>query len=138
MSRKKQFIDRASAVSARAYLLRKCTSGDDYIVRGVMTEYAFVKEISRFRFDDEMTLDIELRNFSRLCFENLSDGQWRKLRTAIRVARSKAANKLVSIDISTQAHQVLVGVAATLGEGVSLSDAIEELARHYSSLNFGG
>ena len=132
MKQKQAFKDLESARAAKEYLLRKCQSNqDEYVVRGAMTDQAFAMAISKFHFDDEVTLDIELRNFSRLCMETLTDKQWLKLRTAIRVRRKKENSKLVSIDISPDAHQVLKDISNLLGSQASLSQAIMELARNY-------
>lgn len=132
MKQKQAFKDGESAGAAKDYLLRKCQSSeDDYVVRGAMTDQAFAMAISKFRFNDEVALDIELRNFSRLCIETLTDEQWLRLRTAIRVRRKKENSKMVSIDISPDAHQVLKDISNLLGQDVSLSQAILELARNY-------
>jgi len=132
MKQKQAFKDGESARAAKDYLLRRCqTKEDEYVQRGAMTDQAFAMAISKFRFNDEVTLDIELRNFSRLCIETLTDEQWLKLRTAIRVRRKKENSNLVSIDISSDAHQVLKHISNLLGPEVSLSQAILELARNY-------
>jgi hypothetical protein len=132
MKQKQTFTDRESANAAKQYLVRKCRSGEDeYVLRGAMTDQAFALAISKFHFDDEATLEIELRKFSRLCIETLTDEQWLKLRTAIRVKRKKELSKLVSIDISPDAHHMLKYMSKLLGPEVSLSQAIIELARNY-------
>ncbi len=127
MKPKQPFQDRAVARAAQAYLMRRCSGSEEYLKRGAKTDQAFATAIAKFRFDDDLTLDIDLRHFSRLCMDHLTDEQWLKLRTAIRVKRKKDSADLVSIDISTDAHQALKRLAARLGSDLSLSQAIVTL-----------
>lgn len=135
MKHKQAFSDRQTALAAQAYLTRKCAAGDGFLETGGMTEQGLVKMISRFTFEDEVTLDIELRKFSQICMKNLTDKQWAKLRTAIRVSRSKKALKPVSIDVTPEAHLILKHITSMLGDDASLSEAIIELGRYHPKLN---
>lgn len=131
MRPKQPFQDRYSAHAAQAYLVRKCNSGEEYLERGGKTDQAFATAIAKFRFDDEQTMDIDLRNFSRLCMDHLNDAQWFKLRTAIRVKRKKDSADLVSIDISSDAHQALKRLASLVGSDLSMSQAILALEQKF-------
>lgn len=131
MKPKQPFQDRDSARAAQAYLVRKCSSDEDYLQRGGKTDQAFATAIAKFLFDDELTMDIDLRHFSRLCMDHLTDAQWLKLRTAIRVKRRKGSTDLVSIDISSDAHQALKRLASLVGADLSLSQAILALEQKF-------
>lgn len=82
----------------------------------------------------DLTLDIELRKFSQLCIDNLTDNQWLKLRTAVRVKRKKEKTSLVSIDITEDAHQALKRMAALVCPGKPLSHSIIEIERQVKPL----
>ena len=91
MKPKQPFNDPEIARDAQAYLLRKCAGSEEYIRRGAKTDQSFADIVGKFRFDDEVTLDIDLRHFSRLCMDNLTDDQWFKLHTEIRVKHKNSA-----------------------------------------------
>jgi len=135
MKRKQFFADRESARAAQAYLVRKCLNSDgEYLRRGAKTDQSFIGAIKTFSFNDDLTLDIELRKFSQLCIDNLTDSQWVKLRTAVRVKRKKENACFVSIDISEDAHVALKRIADVVCPGKSLSHAILEMERRVNPL----
>ena len=133
MKNKRFFLTPESAYAAQAYLLRKCRHGSEieFLQRGAKTDQAFANAVAKFRFDDKVTLDIDLRNFSKLCIDNLTDEQWLKLRTAIRVKRKKEKTSMVSVDVTAAAHQALKRLAQQVGPELSMSQAILEIERQF-------
>lgn len=133
MATKRFFLTPESATAAQAYLLRKCRQGSEieFLERGAKTDQAFANALAKFRFDDALTLDIDLRSFSKLCIDHLTDEQWLKLRTAIRVKRKKEKTSLVSIDVTEAAHQALKRLAKQVGPEISMSQAILEIERQF-------
>lgn len=135
MRPKQAFRGAEAAKIAQAYLLRKCRAADaEYLQRGAKTDLAFADAIARFDFADPLTVDIDLRHFTTLLLDHLTDDQWRQLRTAIRVKRKKASTKLVSIDITEEAHLALKRIAEVVCPGKSLSHAILEMGRRVNPL----